>query len=68
MKKNTPEVPEINWKAAIQKIELRICKLDASERVDIRGILLAHSCEPSAAAERISELLGVSYQSIFDIL
>jgi len=27
-----------------------------------------HECEPMAAAERISELLQVSYESIFDLL
>jgi len=52
----------------IKAIEKKVCTLDDSEREDIKEILLYHECEPMAAAERISELLKVDYQAIFDIL
>lgn len=66
--RNVPEVPTINWRTIIYKIESKICKLDSEEREEVKELLLFHGCEPSAAAERISDLLGVDYSAIFDLL
>jgi len=52
----------------ILDINKKIVTLTDEERVDILELLNFHEAEPMAAAERISELLGVSYQSIFDLL
>lgn len=52
----------------ILDINKKIVTLTDEERADILEILKFHEAEPMAAAERISELLGVSYQSIFDLL
>ena len=52
----------------ISLIDKRVCSLDETQKDEIKELLLYHSCEPMAAAERISELLEVSYQSIFDLL
>ena len=52
----------------LNDIEKKICHLEDDERNEIEELLVFHECEPMAAAERISELLGVSYQSIFDLL
>ena len=52
----------------LNDIEKKICHLEDEERQSIEELLVYHEAEPMAAAERISELLGVSYQSIFDIL
>lgn len=66
--KNVPEVPTIDYKATISQIEKKVCRLEDDEREQVKELLLYHGCEPSAAAERISELLGVSYSAIFDLL
>ena len=68
MKRNIPEVPTIDCTITLDKIEKKICRLDDDERETIKEILLFHGCEASAAAERISELLGVSFQSIYEII
>ena len=52
----------------LNDIEKKISHLEDDERNEIEELLVFHECEPMAAAERISELLGVSYQSIFDLL
>jgi len=52
----------------INKIEKKICSLDQSDKDYINWVLLFHECEPSAAAERISEHLNVSYESIYELL
>jgi len=49
-------------------IDKKVCTLSPIDRSDILEILKYHEAEPMAAAERISELLEVSYQSIFDLL
>ena len=68
MKHNTPEVPTLNWKVIIPRIEKKVCELDEEQKEDIREWLEIHGCEPMAAAERISDLLGVDYCAIFDLL
>lgn len=65
---NVPAVPELNVKLIISKIENKVQSLELDEKESIINILLYHSCEPSAAAERISELLQVDYSAIFDLL
>jgi hypothetical protein len=67
-KDNTPEVPTLNWKVIIPRIEKKICALTEEEEQDIKEWLEIHGCEPMAAAERISELLEVDYHSILDLL
>jgi len=52
----------------ILAINKKVVALTEEERTDILELLKFHEAEPMAAAERISELLGVSYQSIFDLL
>lgn len=52
----------------LNDIEKKVCQLTDEERNDIEELLLYHDSEPMAAAERISELLGVSYECIFELL
>jgi len=52
----------------IKLINDRVCELTETEKEQIKELLLYHSCEPMAAAERISELLEVDYSAIFDLL
>jgi len=52
----------------LRDIDKKVQTLTTKERTDILELLKFHEAEPMAAAERISELLGVSYQSIFDLL
>lgn len=66
--KNVPAVPVLESKNVIDKINARVMQLDDEERQEIESIISCHECEPMAVAEKISELLNVSYQSIFDLL
>jgi len=52
----------------ISLIDKRVISIDDEQKAHIKELLLYHSCEPMAAAERISEFLEVSYSSIFDLL
>ncbi len=49
-------------------INKKIHTLEDNDVDVISEILLFHECEPMAAAERISQYLGVSYECIFEIL
>lgn len=66
--KNVPAVPGYVASEIISKIEGRIMKLEDIEKMEIADIVNYHECEASVIAEKVSELLNVSYQSIFDIL
>ena len=52
----------------IESINKKIQTLTTEEKKQCLYYLTYHESEPMAAAERISELLGVSYHSIFDLL
>jgi hypothetical protein len=49
-------------------IDNKVKQLKTHEKEFIKITLLFHGSEPMAAAERISEYLGVNYSSIFDLL
>ncbi len=66
--RNVPEIPTINCSDTLSNIESKVCQLSEDEKESINNILLFHGCEPSAAAERISELLDVDYSAIYDLL
>jgi len=66
--RNVPEVPCFKADKIIKAIEKRVMKLEEIDQMEIADIVNYHECEASVIAEKISELLGVSYQSIFDIL
>lgn len=66
--KNVPAVPVYFASEIISKIEKRIMQLEDIEKMEIADIVNYHECEASVIAEKVSELLGVSYQSIFDLL
>lgn len=67
MKHNVPEVPTINVEKTISKINA-IIPLDDEEKEDIKFLLLFHGCEPSAAAERIADLLNTDYDRINQLI
>ena len=52
----------------IREINKQVQTLTSEEKVNIYRILEYHECEPMAAAEKISELLGVDYSAIFELL
>lgn len=66
--KNVPAVPEYKASEIIKAIERKVMSLEDIEKMEVADIINYHSCEPSVIAERVSELLGVSYQLIFDLL
>lgn len=66
--KNVPEVPTLNSDKIINLINRKVIELDEDERIEISEIISYHECEPSVVAEKVSELLNVSYESIFDLL
>jgi hypothetical protein len=59
---------EIKSSNIIRDIDKRICQLSTNDIETIASYLSFHECEPMAAAERISEYLGVSYESIFELI
>lgn len=66
--RNVSAVAVLNSDVIIGKINRQIFELDEDERIDITEILNYHECEPMEAAARISELLSVRYEVIFDLL
>jgi len=52
----------------IRDINKKICQLDNRDIETIASYLSFHECEPMAASERIAEYLGVSYESIFELI
>jgi hypothetical protein len=52
----------------ILDIDNKVQQLNTDEKEFIKETLLFHESEPMAAAEKISEYLGVNYSSIFDLL
>ena len=62
------EAVSTKWVDTINSINQKVMELTTDERETILAILLFHECEPSAAAERISELLGVDHYAILELL
>jgi hypothetical protein len=52
----------------VNLINSNICQLNEAERKTIAGILEYHAYETMAAAEQISEMLGVDYNAVFDLI
>ncbi len=52
----------------IKVINSKIVELTPDEISTVNSYLEFHECEASAAAERISEFLEVSYESIYELL
>jgi hypothetical protein len=65
--KNVPAVPEYKASEIIKAIERKVMSLEDIEKMEVADIVNYHSCEASVIAEKISELLGVSYSAIFEL-
>lgn len=59
---------EKDYNPIIGIINKKIHTLEDNDVKFINDTLLFHECEPMAASERIAEYLGVSYESIFELI
>jgi hypothetical protein len=61
-------IPITSHSLLISKIEKKVMELTQSEKDEIKSLVGYFWYEPKELADRISELLHVDYNAIFDLL
>lgn len=65
---NISEVPTLKQNLVISNLQTNVRALEPDEIEAIQFFLSYHDCEPMAAAERISDILNVEFDVIYQLL